>query len=128
MLFVDSRDHHGITQIVVETGARTLYRGRRAAAAWKFGADLTGTVAARSAWRRSTLCAATGEIEIYADRGHSPAARAPSGLLLPVVRRGGEYPEEIRLKNRFLDLRCESAAQETSGRASNVILSACAGG
>ena len=101
VLFVDLRDHYGITQIVVETGS-DLYptvNGVGPESVLTF----TGKVAARSPETLNPKLA-TGEIEIYpsAVTVQSAADRLP----LPVFGET-EYPEEIRLTNRFLDLRRE---------------------
>jgi hypothetical protein len=48
----------------------------------------------------------TGEIEVFAQRDRSPVSK-PSELPLPVFGEP-DYPEDIRLKYRFLDLRRET--------------------
>ena len=116
MLFVDLRDHYGITQIVVETGS-DLYptvNGVGPESVLTF----TGKVAARSPETLNPKLA-TGEIEIYpsAVTVQSAADRLP----LPVFG-DAEYPEEIRLTNRFLDLRRERLHKNIVLR-SNVISS-----
>ncbi|MGN6289196.1 MAG: aspartate--tRNA ligase [Sphingopyxis terrae] len=116
VLFVDLRDHYGITQIVVETGS-DLYptvNGVGPESVLTF----TGKVAARSPETLNPKLA-TGEIEIYpsAVTVQSTADRLP----LPVFG-DAEYPEEIRLTNRFLDLRRERLHKNIVLR-SNVISS-----
>ncbi|MBD3732310.1 MAG: aspartate--tRNA ligase [Sphingopyxis sp.] len=116
VLFVDLRDHYGITQIVVETGS-DLYptvNGVGPESVLTF----TGRVAARSPETLNPKLA-TGEIEIYptAVTVQSAAERLP----LPVFGEA-EYPEEIRLTNRFLDLRRERLHKNIVLR-SNVISS-----
>ena len=116
VLFVDLRDHYGITQIVVETGS-DLYptvNGVGPESVLTF----TGKVAARSPETLNPKLA-TGEIEIYpsAVTVQSAADRLP----LPVFG-DQEYPEEIRLTNRFLDLRRERLHKNIVLR-SNVISS-----
>ena len=116
VLFVDLRDHYGITQIVVETGS-DLYptvNGVGPESVLTF----TGKVAARSPETLNPKLA-TGEIEIYpsAVTVQSAADRLP----LPVFG-DAEYPEEIRLTNRFLDLRRERLHKNIVLR-SNVISS-----
>merc|ERR1711969_243717 len=99
VLFVDLRDHYGITQIVADEDSPALQvlDGLRVESV----VTIDGEVKARSA---STVNAnlPTGEIEIYA-RGITVQSRAEE-LPMPVAGEQ-EYPEEIRLKNRFLDLR-----------------------
>ncbi|WP_374393885.1 aspartate--tRNA ligase [Sphingopyxis sp.] len=116
VLFVDLRDHYGITQIVVETDS-DLYptvNGVGPESVLTF----TGRVAARSPETLNPKLA-TGEIEIYptAVTVQSAAERLP----LPVFGEA-EYPEEIRLTNRFLDLRRERLHKNIVLR-SNVISS-----
>ena len=99
VLFVDLRDHYGITQIVADEDSPALQvlDGLRVESV----VTIDGEVKARSA---STVNAnlPTGEIEIYA-RDITVQSRAEE-LPMPVAGEQ-EYPEEIRLKNRFLDLR-----------------------
>ena len=116
VLFVDLRDHYGITQIVVETGS-DLYPTVNALGPESV-LTFTGKVAARSPETLNPKLA-TGEIEIYpsAVTVQSAADRLP----LPVFGET-EYPEEIRLTNRFLDLRRERLHKNIVLR-SNVISS-----
>ena len=99
VLFVDLRDHYGITQIVADEDSPALQvlDGLRVESV----VTIDGEVKARS---ESTVNAnlPTGEIEVYA-RGITVQSRAEE-LPMPVAGEQ-EYPEEIRLKNRFLDLR-----------------------
>ncbi|MGE5563749.1 MAG: aspartate--tRNA ligase [Bacillota bacterium] len=101
LLFVDLRDHYGITQIVADTDSpafRTLDRLRLESVV-----TVEGEVVARSP---ETVNAnlATGEIEVRAREVtvQSEAAELP----MPVATEA-DYPEEIRLKYRYLDLRRE---------------------
>jgi aspartyl-tRNA synthetase len=101
VLFVDLRDHYGITQIVADTdsSALALLDGLRVESV----VTIDGSVKRRSeATVNPNL--ATGEIEVYARAAtvQSHAAELP----MPVFG-DAEYPEEIRLRNRFLDLRRE---------------------
>jgi aspartyl-tRNA synthetase len=102
VLFVDLRDHYGMTQIVADSDspALAILEGLRVESV----VTIDGEVKARSA---STVNAnlPTGEIEIYA-RGATILSRSDE-LPLPVAGEQ-EYPEETRLKYRFLDLRRET--------------------
>ena len=102
VLFVDLRDHYGMTQIVADSDSPALeiLEGLRVESV----VTIEGEVKARSA---STVNAnlPTGEIEVFA-RGATVLSRADE-LPLPVAGEQ-EYPEEIRLKYRFLDLRRET--------------------
>ncbi len=99
LLFVDLRDHYGLTQIVtdVDSEAFKLLDKLRAESV----VTITGDVVARDgATVNGNL--PTGEIEIRA-RDVSVQSSAQE-LPMPVFG-DTEYPEEIRLKYRYLDLR-----------------------
>ncbi|THD36614.1 MAG: aspartate--tRNA ligase [Sphingomonas sp.] len=101
VLFVDLRDHYGITQVVADSDSPALpiLEGLRAESV----VTIDGTVKARAEGTANPNLT-TGEIEVFA-RGvtvQSAAAELP----LPVAGEA-EYPEDIRLKYRFLDLRRE---------------------
>ncbi len=99
VLFVDLRDHYGLTQIVADedSPALKILDGLRVESV----VTIDGDVKARS---EGTVNAnlPTGAIEVYA-RSIAVQSRADE-LPMPVAGEQ-EYPEEIRLKNRFLDLR-----------------------
>ncbi|WP_230293224.1 aspartate--tRNA ligase [Croceicoccus sp. Ery5] len=99
VLFVDLRDHYGITQIVADedSPALAVLDGLRVESV----VTIDGEVKARSAGTVNPNLS-TGEIEVYA-RGITVQSKAEE-LPMPVAGEQ-EYPEEIRLKNRFLDLR-----------------------
>ena len=101
VLFVDLRDHYGLTQIVVDADSPGLavLEGLRVESV----VTIDGNVKARSA-ETANANLATGAIEIYA-RGVTVQSRAEE-LPMPVAGEQ-EYPEDIRLKYRFLDLRRE---------------------
>ncbi|MDR6849549.1 MULTISPECIES: aspartate--tRNA ligase [unclassified Sphingomonas] len=101
LLFVDLRDHYGITQIVTDSDSPThavLDKLRPESVV-----TITGDVVARSA---ETVNAAlpSGEIELRAR--DVVVQSAAQELPMPVFGEN-EYPEEIRLKYRYLDLRRE---------------------
>src|SRR5258708_5961593 len=101
LLFVDVRDHYGITQIVTDTGSaafRTLDRIRVESVV-----TIEGEVVARSPETVNPNLP-TGEIEIRAAAVTVQSAAAE--LPMPVFGEQ-DYPEEIRLKYRYLDLRRE---------------------
>ena len=101
LLFVDLRDHYGITQIVTDTDspAHAVLDKLRAESV----VTVTGDVVARSV---ETVNAGlpTGEIEVRARDVVVQSAAAE--LPMPVFGEA-EYPEETRLKYRYLDLRRE---------------------
>src|SRR5687767_13160708 len=101
VLFVDLRDHYGLTQIVAAAGseALTILDGLRVESV----VTVTGQVVAREGGAVNPKLA-TGEIEVQAREVvvQSSAAELP----MPVAGEQ-DYPEDIRLKYRYLDLRRE---------------------
>jgi len=101
LLFVDLRDHHGITQIVTDIDApahAVLDRLRVESVV-----TVTGAVVARASDAINPNLA-TGEIEVRARE--VTIQSAAQELPMPVAGEA-EYPEDIRLRYRFLDLRRE---------------------
>jgi aspartyl-tRNA synthetase len=101
VLFIDLRDHYGVTQVVVDkdSSAFSLIQTIKLESVIK----VDGSVLARSADRINPNLP-TGEIEVRAALIEIMSESAD--LPLPVAGTS-EYPEEIRLRNRFLDLRRE---------------------
>ncbi|WP_294172831.1 aspartate--tRNA ligase [uncultured Sphingomonas sp.] len=99
VLFVDLRDHYGITQIVADTDSPALPVLDRLRV--ESVVTIDGEVKARAEGTTNANLQ-TGEIELFARRVtvQSQAAELP----MPVAG-DQEYPEEIRLKYRYLDLR-----------------------
>ncbi|MDE2303654.1 MAG: aspartate--tRNA ligase [Sphingomonadales bacterium] len=102
ILFVDLRDHYGITQIVADGDSAAL--GVLDGARLESVVTIDGEVKARSAATVNPQLA-TGAIEVFA-RAASVLSRAEE-LPLPVAGEQ-DYPEDIRLRYRFLDLRRET--------------------
>ena len=101
VLFIDLRDHHGITQVVADADSPALSMLEQVRVESVITID--GVVKARSeATVNPNL--ATGEIEVFAQSAVVQSAAAE--LPLPVAGEA-EYPEDIRLRYRFLDLRRE---------------------
>ena len=102
VLFVDLRDHYGITQIVADSdsAALPLLESLRVESV----VTIEGEVKARSAGTVNPALA-TGEIEVYARA--ATVLSAAEELPMPVAGEQ-EYPEDIRLRYRFLDLRRET--------------------
>ena len=99
LLFIDLRDHYGLTQIVADPNFPCFKTAETVRGEWVIRVD--GEVKARAA---ETVNAnmPTGEVEVYAvDMEVLSAAKE---LPLPVFGEP-DYPEDIRLKYRFLDLR-----------------------
>ena len=99
VLFIDLRDHFGLTQLVVgptSPAFETLDRARVESVV-----TVTGDVVAREGGAVNPNLA-TGDIEVRAQAVTVQSAAIE--LPLPVAG-DAEYPEDIRLKYRFLDLR-----------------------
>ncbi|MBD0416713.1 aspartate--tRNA ligase [Oryzicola mucosus] len=102
LLFVDLRDHYGMTQVVVDPDSPAFKLAETVRGEWVIRVD--GQVKARSE-ETVNKTMATGEIELYAQEIEVLAAAKE--LPLPVFGEP-DYPEDIRLKYRFLDLRRET--------------------
>ena len=116
VLFVDLRDHYGITQIVADSDSPAL--PVLEAVRVESVITIDGLVKARAAGTANANLA-TGEIEVFA-RGVTVQSAAQE-LPLPVAAEQ-DYPEDIRLRYRFLDLRRERVHANILLR-SNVIAS-----
>ncbi len=102
VLFIDLRDHYGLTQIVADPDSPAFATAESLRSEWCIRVD--GNVKARSA-ETVNPDLATGEIEIFAQE-IEVLSDAPE-LPLPVFNEP-DYPEDTRLKYRFLDLRRET--------------------
>src|SRR5215213_8167723 len=111
VLFIDLRDHHGITQIVAAAGSPMLelLESLRVESV----VTVTGVVVARGADVVNPKLP-TGEIEVQAREVDVQSAAAE--LPMPVAGEQ-DYPEEIRLKYRYLDLRREQVHRNIMLRA-----------
>ena len=101
LLFIDLRDHYGLTQIVTDSDSPAFAALERLRV--ESVVTVTGKVVARSP---ETVNASlpTGEIEVRA--GDVLVQSAAEELPMPVAGEQ-DYPEDIRLRYRFLDLRRE---------------------
>ncbi|KND20813.1 aspartyl-tRNA synthetase [Pannonibacter phragmitetus] len=99
LLFIDLRDHYGITQCVVDPDSAAFKLAETVRSEWCIRID--GEVKARTA---ETVNAGlpTGEIELFIR--DMEVLGAAKELPLPVFGEQ-EYPEDVRLTYRFLDLR-----------------------
>ncbi len=100
-LFIDLRDHYGLSQIVVYPTASFYEAAKRCPS--ESVITVTGEVLARDAEAKNADID-TGEVELRADEFIIESAADP--LPLPVFGEQ-DYPEDIRLKHRYLDLRRE---------------------
>jgi len=101
VLFVDLRDHHGLTQVVAAAGSEALKQ--LDALRVESVVTVTGAVVSRGPEAVNPKLA-TGEIEVAAREVAVQSAAAE--LPMPVAGEA-DYPEDIRLKYRYLDLRRE---------------------
>ena len=101
ILFIDLRDHYGITQVVADPDSPAFADAERVRSEWVIRVD--GEVKARADDLVNPKLP-TGEIEIFARE--IEVLSAAEELPLPVFG-DLEYPEETRLRYRFLDLRRE---------------------
>jgi len=101
VLFVDLRDHYGLTQIVARAGSEPLAMLEHLRA--ESVVTIEGEVVSRGA-EAANPNMATGAIEVVADT--VVVQSAAEELPLPVAGEA-DYPEDIRLRYRYLDLRRE---------------------
>jgi aspartyl-tRNA synthetase len=101
VLFIDLRDHYGLTQVVADPDSPAFKTAEKLRSEWVVRID--GKVRRRPAGTDNPELA-TGLVEVYVSEIEvlGPAAELP----MPVFG-DQEYPEDIRLKYRFLDLRRE---------------------
>ena len=116
VLFIDLRDHYGITQVIADADSPAFADLEKVRSEWCIRID--GTVMARDeSLVNSNL--PTGEIEVFARELEVLGASAE----LPLIVFGDqEYPEETRLKYRYLDLRREQM-QDSMKLRSDVVMS-----
>ncbi|AXC48617.1 aspartate--tRNA ligase [Paracoccus suum] len=102
MLFIDLRDHYGITQIIADSESPAF------ATLEKLRAETVVQIDGKVRLRDASLVnpkLPTGEIEVYAT---AATVLGPSDDLPLPVFGDQDYPEETRLAYRFLDLRRQS--------------------
>src|SRR5947207_8416929 len=101
LLFVDLRDHYGVTQCVIDVSSPLF--GQVDALRLESVVSLTGGIIKRSPDTINPNLA-TGEVELVIAELELLSAAEP--LPFP-VNSDAEYPEDMRLAYRFLDLRRE---------------------
>jgi len=116
LIFIDLRDHYGITQCVIEPDAAAFAAVDAARSEWVL--TLTGKVVARTPETVNSDLP-TGEVELRIE-SCTVQGRAQE-LPLPVFG-DHDYPEDTRLTYRFLDLRRERLHKNIMLRA-NIITS-----
>ena len=116
VLFIDLRDHYGITQVLCDPDSPVFNEVEKVRSEWCIRID--GNVKARDSDLVNPKIP-TGEVEVFI-RDMEVLGSAEE---LPLIVFGDqEYPEETRLKYRFLDLR-RDAMQENMKLRSDVVAS-----
>jgi aspartyl-tRNA synthetase len=110
LLFIDLRDHYGVTQCVADPDSAAFKLAELVRAEWVI--RIEGQVKARTP---ETINAdlPTGEVEIFIS--DLEVLSEATDLPLPVFG-DQSYPEETRLKYRFLDLRRDNLHQNIMKR------------
>ncbi|MGD9924799.1 MAG: aspartate--tRNA ligase [Pseudorhodoplanes sp.] len=101
VLFIDLRDHYGLTQVVADPDSPAFKDAEKLRSEWVVRVD--GKVRARPAGTENPDLP-TGLVEVFANEIE---VLGPAGELPMPVFGDQEYPEDIRLRYRFLDLRRE---------------------
>ncbi len=101
VLFIDLRDHYGLTQCVVDPDSTAFAQAEKLRSEWV--ARIDGVVRRRPSGTENAEMS-TGQVEIYVN-DIEVLGRADE-LPLPVFG-DQQYPEDTRLKYRFIDLRRE---------------------
>jgi len=116
ILFIDLRDHYGITQVLCDPDSAAFADVEKVRSEWCIRID--GEVKARGPELVNAKLP-TGEVEVFIREIEVLGASKE----LPLMVFGDqEYPEETRLKYRYLDLRRE-AMQENMKLRSDVVAS-----
>ncbi len=102
VLFIDVRDHYGITQVVADPDSKAFKVAEAVRSEWVIRID--GAVRDRPAGTVNAELP-TGEIEVYA--AEIEVLSEAKELPVPVFGEP-DYPEDLRLTYRFLDLRRET--------------------
>jgi len=101
ILFIDLRDHYGMTQVLCDPDSPVFAEVEKVRSEWCIRID--GEVKARDADLVNTKIP-TGEIEVFV---RDIEVLGPAKELPLQVFGDQEYPEETRLRYRYLDLRRE---------------------
>jgi aspartyl-tRNA synthetase len=101
VLFIDLRDHYGLSQVVADPDSPAFKQVEALRAEWVVRVD--GKVRRRPGGTENPDLP-TGQVEVYI---RDVEVLGPADELPMPVFGDQEYPEEIRLKYRFLDLRRE---------------------
>ena len=110
VLFIDLRDHYGLTQCVADPDSPAFRDAERLRSEWVVRID--GKVRRRPEGTDNPELP-TGAVELYVS---AIEVLGPAGELPLPVFGEQEYPEDIRLKYRFLDLRRDKLHQNIMTR------------
>src|SRR3954466_3087419 len=110
LLFIDLRDHYGLTQVVADPDSPAFKVAETLRAEWV--ARIDGKVRRRPEGTDNPELP-TGRVEVYITEME---VLGPAGELPMPVFGDQEYPEETRLKYRFLDLRRDKLHQNIMTR------------
>jgi aspartyl-tRNA synthetase len=110
VLFIDLRDHYGITQCVVDPDSPAFADAEKLRSEWVV--RMEGKLRHRPEGTDNPELP-TGQVELYVS---DIEVLGPAGELPLPVFGEQEYPEDIRLKYRFLDLRREKLHQNIMTR------------
>ena len=110
LLFIDLRDHYGLTQCVADPDSPAFKEAEKLRSEWVVRID--GQVRKRPAGTENPELP-TGAVEVFISEIE---VLGPAGELPMPVFGEHDYPEEIRLKYRFLDLRREHLHQNIMKR------------
>jgi aspartyl-tRNA synthetase len=110
VLFIDLRDHYGLTQCVADPDSPAFRDAEKLRSEWVVRID--GKVRRRPEGTDNSELP-TGAVELYVS---AIEVLGPAGELPLPVFGEQEYPEDIRLKYRFLDLRREKLHQNIMTR------------
>ncbi|MGH8733984.1 MAG: OB-fold nucleic acid binding domain-containing protein, partial [Burkholderiales bacterium] len=102
LLFIDLRDHYGLTQVVADPDSPAFQAAETVRSEWVIRVD--GKVRERPEGTLNPELP-TGEVEVFATE--IEVLSAAKELPVPVFGEP-DYPEDTRLRYRFLDLRRES--------------------
>ncbi|WP_298224349.1 aspartate--tRNA ligase [Acidocella sp.] len=111
LLFIDLRDHYGLTQCVFPSGSAAFAAAE--AVRVESVITVTGEVVARAEGTTNAKLP-TGDVEL---RVAKMVLEGPAEVLPMQVAGNENYPDELRLKYRFLDLRREQVHKNIMLRA-----------
>src|SRR3977135_4114417 len=110
VLFIDLRDHYGLTQCVVDPDSPAFKLAEKLRSEW--GGRMEGKGGRRPRGTHNPEMT-PGQVELYVG---DIEVLGPAGELPMPVFGDQEYPEDIRLQYSFIGLRRQRRAQKTTQR------------